>query len=49
MVDVSPALAFIREKYGYVPVVGMIDDGGYSHIFIRDRGILKTVKFRTPR
>lgn len=49
MVDLSPAIAFIREKYGYVPIVGMIDDGGYANVFIRDGSILKNVKLRAYR
>ena len=49
MVDLCPALTFIREKYGYVPVVGIIDEGGDANIFIRDGDVLKTVTFRAYR
>lgn len=49
MADIGPALADIRERYGNVSLVGVVDDGGYANVFIREEGIVKKVTFKTYR
>ena len=45
-VDLRPALETIRGKYANATVVGMVENGNYAHVYVRDGGVLKSVVFR---
>lgn len=41
--DMRSSIDCVRNKYGDVPILGAVNDGGDNVLFIRDKGIVKTV------
>ena len=44
--DIRTSIECVRNKYGDVPILGAVNDGGNNVLFIRDHDIIKTVTLR---
>ena len=44
--DIRSSIDCVRKKYGDVPILGAVNDAGSNVLFIRDKGIIKTVTMK---